>query len=77
MLDKPLGDIAREAEKTIPIYYYVKNPTSITATQIDLKSVVEVKRSLFAYYKNLYEELGLYDQYRLRIHKYLVATAET
>lgn len=62
---------------TTPIYYYVKNPTSITATQIDLKSVVEVKRSLFAYYKNLYEELGLYDQYRLRIHKYLVATAET
>ena len=39
--------------------------------------LVEVKRSLFAYYKNLYEELGLYDQYRLRIHKYLVATAET
>lgn len=60
-----------------PIYYYVKNPTSITATQIDLKSVLEVKRSLFAYYKNLYEELGLYDQYKLRIHKYLVATAET
>lgn len=62
---------------TTPIYYYVKRPGSITATQIHLKEVLGVKHSLFLYYKDLYESLGLYDQYKLRVHKYLVASAES
>ena len=33
------------------------------------------KASLFKYYKELYVQLGLYDQYKLQIYSYLVATA--
>ena len=37
--------------------------------------VVTTKASLFKYYKELYVQLGLYDQYKLQIYSYLVATA--
>lgn len=62
-----------------PVYYYVKNPQSLVATQVTLRNtfkILSVKASLFAYYKNLYEELGLYEENKLQIFKYLVATAE-
>ena len=58
------------------VYYYVKNPSSITHTQMDLINVVKTKATLFAYYKELYEKLGLYEQYKPQIFKYLIATAE-
>lgn len=59
-----------------PIYYYIKRETSITATRINLRSLFETKRSLFRYYKELYTNLGLYDQYKRKIYKYLIASAE-
>lgn len=59
-----------------PVYYYVANPKSITHTQIDFVNVVRVKSRLFAYYKGLYESLGLYEKFKPQIFKYLVATAE-
>lgn len=62
-----------------PVYYYVKNPQSITATQLGLRNTMKMlstKASLFAYYKKLYEDLGLYEENRLQIYKYLVAVAE-
>ena len=58
------------------VYYYVKNPSSITHTQMDLINVMKTKATLFAYYKELYEKLGLYEQYKPQIFKYLIATAE-
>ena len=61
------------------MYYYVKNPQSITATQLGLRNTMKMlstKASLFAYYKKLYEDLGLYEENRLQIYKYLVAVAE-
>lgn len=58
------------------LYYYVKNPSSITHTQMDLFNVVKTKATLFSYYKDLYESLGLYEQYKPQIYKYLIATAE-
>lgn len=61
---------------TEAVYYYVKNPSSITHTQMDLINVVKTKATLFAYYKELYEKLGLYEQYKPQIFKYLIATAE-
>ena len=54
----------------------MKNPSSITHTQMDLINVVKTKATLFAYYKELYEKLGLYEQYKPQIFKYLIATAE-
>lgn len=59
-----------------PVYYYVKNPDSITHTRIDWRSVVTTKSTLFSYYKDLYTQLGLYENYRLKVHKYLIASAE-
>ena len=58
-----------------PIYYYVKNKKSITATSITLANTVSVKTSLFAYYKDLYISMGLYDKYKMQIYKYLIADA--
>ena len=62
-----------------PVYYYVKNPQSLVSTQVTLRNtlkILQVKAGLFAYYKNLYEEMGLYEENKLQIFKYLVATAE-
>lgn len=62
-----------------PVYYYVKNPQSLVATQVTLRNtfkILSVKASLFAYYKNLYEEMGLYEENKLQIFKYLVSVAE-
>ena len=60
-----------------PVYYYVKNKHSLTASQIKKPvSVISTKLNLFAYYKELYTRLGLYETYKLQIHKYLIAVAE-
>lgn len=60
-----------------PLYYYVQNPESICATRINLHNLVTTKAALFSYYKELYEEMGLYEKNKLQIYKYLVASAET
>ncbi|MDD3428728.1 MAG: glycosyltransferase [Oscillospiraceae bacterium] len=59
-----------------PVYYYVKNKTSLTATAINPINVMQIKKSLFEYYKDLYINLGLYDAYKAKIYKYIVASAE-
>lgn len=62
-----------------PVYYYVQNPQSIISTQMSIRNtgmILSTKASLFAYYKKLYEDLGLYEENRLQIYKYLVAVAE-
>lgn len=59
-----------------PIYYYVRNPASICSTKINLHNLVTTKAALFSYYKELYEEMGLYEANKLQIYKYLVASAE-
>ena len=38
--------------------------------------VAATRATLFAYYKELYEHLGLYEEYKPQIYKYLVAVAE-
>ncbi|MEG1631880.1 MAG: glycosyltransferase, partial [Hydrogenoanaerobacterium sp.] len=57
-----------------PIYYYRKNENSLTATKINLLSTVKTKAKLFPYYKKLYTEIDLYEQYRPQIYRYLIAT---
>jgi len=62
-----------------PVYYYVQNPQSIISTQMSIRNtgmILSTKASLFAYYKKLYEDLGLYEENKLQIYKYLVAVAE-
>lgn len=59
-----------------PIYYYRKNNKSITATRVNPVSALKVKAALFPYYKQLYTDIGLYEQFKPQIYRYLFATAE-
>lgn len=59
-----------------PIYNYYNNPTSAVHTVLNPVNVVTTRAALFSYYKELYEHLGLYEEYRPQIYKYLVASAE-
>lgn len=61
---------------TTPIYYYRRNEGSITATQLNIVNMLRTKASLFPYYKKLYTDIGLYEQFKPQIYKYLVSAAE-
>ena len=58
-----------------PVYCYVKRPGSLVATQVTPARTVETKRALFAAYKGLYQELGLYDKRKLQVYGYLFSAA--
>ncbi len=58
-------------------YYYVQNPQSICHTQINPATIVQMKTTVFPYYKALYEKLGLYEQNKAAIYKYLVDISES
>ena len=70
----------RYAEKfyalSTPIYNYFNTPGSAVHTALNPVNVVATRATLFAYYKELYEHLGLYEEYKPQIYKYLVAVAE-
>ena len=58
----------------LPLYYYYKNKKGITSTSFGLAKLpqtIETKLNLFEFYKDLYTDMGLYEQYKLQIHKYL------
>lgn len=58
-----------------PLYYYARRRKHSLSASVNPAQVVTTKASLFKYYKELYVQLGLYDQYKLQIYSYLVATA--
>ena len=60
-----------------PIYYYVQNPESICHSWLNIRNMVTTRTALFTYYKDLYESLGLYEENKLQIYKYLVSVAES
>ena len=66
----------RFAALETPIYYYRKNEKSITNSALTVTNTVQTKLELFEYYKTLYTDLGLYEQYKPRIYKYLIASAK-
>lgn len=55
---------------TAPIYNYYDNPGSAV-------HLTKVRTALFSYYKELYEQLGLYEENKLQIFKYLISSSET
>ena len=57
-----------------PIYYYRKRGKSLTAS-LTIGRALTTKLNLFEYYKDLYTELGLYEQFKPQIYRYLIATA--
>ena len=71
----------RYAEKfyalSTPIYNYFQYARQCGATTaLNPVNIVATRATLFAYYKELYEHLGLYEEYKPQIYKYLVAVAE-
>ena len=60
-----------------PGYYYVQNPQSICHTQINAATIVQNKLQVFRYYKNLYTRLGIYEEVRPQLYKFLVDIAES
>ena len=73
-------ELYRYAEKfyalSTPIYNYSTAPGSAVHTALNPVNIVATRATLFAYYKELYEHLGLYEEYKPQIYKYLVAVAE-
>ena len=59
-----------------PVYYYVRQKKGSLSAQVSPAKVITTKASLFRYYKQLYIDLGLYEQYKLQIYAYLVAAAK-
>ena len=60
-----------------PGYYYVQNPQSICHTQIKPATLVQNKIQVFRYYKDLYTRLGIYEEVRPQLYKFLVDIAES
>ena len=60
-----------------PGYYYVQNPQSIRHTQINAATIVQNKLQVFRYYKDLYTRLGIYEEVRPQLYKFLVDIAES
>ena len=60
-----------------PGYYYVQNPRSICHTQINAATIVQNKLQVFRYYKDLYTRLGIYEEVRPQLYKFLVDIAES
>ena len=58
-------------------YNYVQNPQSIVHTQVSPAAALRMKTTVFPYYKALYEKLGLYEQNKAAIRRYLVDVAES
>jgi len=59
-----------------PGYYYVQNPQSICHTQIKPATLVQNKIQVFRYYKDLYTRLGMYEEVRPQLYKFLIDIAE-
>lgn len=60
---------------TTPIYNYYDNPGSaVHLTKV--RTAITARTALFSYYKELYEQLGLYEENKLQIFKYLISSSE-
>ena len=60
---------------TAPIYNYYDNPGSaVHLTKV--RTAITARTALLSYYKELYEQLGLYEENKLQIFKYLISSSE-
>lgn len=58
-----------------PVYYYVKREDSLVSTQSTLRKTIQMKRTTFSYYKELYQSLDLYEERKAQVYGYLVSVA--
>lgn len=59
-----------------PVYNYVQNPQSLVHNLNPVK-VLSTRWELSAYYKDLYKQLGLYEDNKIRLNKYFFGIAES
>lgn len=58
-----------------PVYYYRKRADSLVSSQATLRRTIETKRMTFDYYKDLYQDLDLYDERKVQVYRYLISSA--
>ena len=58
-----------------PLYYYHKRPGSLITSQATLRKLIRMKRDTFDYYKDLYQDLDLYDEQKAKVYRYLISAA--
>lgn len=54
------------------LYCYIKTKGSLSSVGCDIKEVVNMKTTLFKYYKSLYESMDLYDENKMKIKRFYV-----
>ncbi len=57
------------------IYFYYKRKGSLITSSASLRRLIQMKRTTFDYYKDLYQDLDLYDEQKARVYSYLIASA--
>ena len=58
-----------------PLYLYFKRKGSLITSQASLRKVIDMKRLTFSYYRDLYQDLDLYDEQKARVCRYLISAA--
>ncbi len=58
-----------------PVYYYYKREGSLVTSQASLRRTIETKKLTFDYYKDLYQDLDLYDEQKAQVYRYLISSA--
>lgn len=56
-----------------PMYYYVKRRDSLVGKELRSVNVYEMKREVFAHYRNFFEHLDLYEEHKGKINGFLLA----
>lgn len=60
---------------TKPLYYYVKTKGSLVETQPNFHETIRTKRILFGSYRDLYRNIDLYEEHKMRIRMFYLAFA--
>lgn len=58
-----------------PVYHYVRRENSLVMTESTPRKALRVKRETFAYYKQLYQQLDLYEEQKGAVYRYLISVA--
>lgn len=58
-----------------PLYFYRKRTDSAVSTQATLRKTIAAKRMTFNEYKELYQELDLYEKRKAGVYRYLISSA--
>ena len=60
-----------------PIYNYYNTPGSAVHTALNPINIAKTRTELMGYYEELYKHMGLYEEYKTQIYKYLISVAES